>query len=221
MKGPYLNPFCVMQKYNSGVDAFRGSLGGIHDRSSNPHHFGIQQHWRNRRCTPVSWSLVTFSPSWIVSNVSIILNHHIPSHDTMTPWHYDPRNHWFHFGTLQLSGCPKLPLLFIGWTPGRGSGSSHDLTKIYVYIIAIVLLKKNTHKKSSNHAHFSLERRLEQVADSALRPPDIQNGDRDNDVKPSSQLPIPPSRTVLEHLKASCTNSWKSFKWSNTQVNIW
>lgn len=62
------------------------------------------------------------------SNLSIIFNHHVPSHDTMN---HDPRNHWFHFGTLQLSGCPKLPLLFIGWTPGRGSGSSHDLTKIY------------------------------------------------------------------------------------------
>ena len=29
---------------------------------------------------------------------------------------------------LQVSGCPALPLLFIGWTPGRGSRSSkHDL----------------------------------------------------------------------------------------------
>ena len=94
MKGPYLNPFCVMQKYNSGVDAFRGSLGGIHDRSSNPHHFGIQQHWRNRRCTPVSWSLVTFSLSWINTTCSTnLLFRMYQSSSIITyhePWHHEP-----------------------------------------------------------------------------------------------------------------------------------
>lgn len=146
-------------------------------------------------------------------------SHTIPwHHDTMTLWPKESLVSFRHLATVRMSETAlalhwlnsRAGLWFITW-PYKDLCIHHCNR----------FTKKNTHKKSSNHAHFSLERRLEQVADSALRPPDIQNGDRDNDVKPSSQLPIPPSRTVLEHLKASCTNSWKSFKWSNTQVNIW
>lgn len=212
MKGPYLNPFCVMQKYNSGVDAFRGSLGGIHDRSSNPHHFGIQQHWRNRRCTPVSWSLVTFSLSWInttcLTNLlfrmyqsSSIITYHEPWHHE--PWPKESLVSFRHLATVRMSETAlalhwlnsRAGLWFITW-PYKDLCIHHcnRFTK-----------KTHTHTytKSSNHAHFSMEWRLEQVADSALRPPDIQNtGDRDNDVKPSSQLPSP-------HLRGLSWNTWK------------
>ena len=37
------------------------SLDGIRDRSNNPHHFCIQQHWKSRTYTPVAWAFLVVS----------------------------------------------------------------------------------------------------------------------------------------------------------------